>query len=116
MGRYVPGNSKWSLELQVHIHQFYLFQAYRSGLRVGDLISEDFEQHFATKFRQIASDHMRAFNIEFDVENEIEKYRQLAEEIRPYVCETVSYLHEILSSGKKVLVEGANASMLDIGT
>merc|ERR1712141_592110 len=44
----------------------------------------------------------------------IEKYRQLAEEIRPYVCETVSYLHEILASGKKVLVEGANASMLDI--
>ena len=58
---------------------------------------------------------MRAFNIEFDVEKEIEKYRELAEEIRPYVCETVSYLHEILSSGKKVLVEGANASMLDIG-
>merc|ERR1711894_750736 len=57
---------------------------------------------------------MRAFNIEFDVEKEIEKYRELAEEIRPYVCETVSYLHEILSSGKKVLVEGANASMLDI--
>ena len=58
---------------------------------------------------------MRAFNIEFDVENEIEKYRELAEAIRPYVCETVSYLHEILASGKKVLVEGANASMLDIG-
>jgi len=92
----------------------YASKAYRSGLRVGDLVSEDFEQHFATKFRQIASDHMRAFNIEFDVENEIEKYRELAEEIRPYVCETVSYLHEILASGKKVLVEGANASMLDI--
>lgn len=37
-----------------------------------------------------------------------------AERIRPLVRETVHYLHSALKCGKKVLVEGANAAMLDI--
>ena len=77
-----------------------------------DLVADDFETYFAQKFRRIASYHEQAYGIEIDVEEEITKYQQLALEIKPFVCETVSYLHEVLSSGKKVLVEGANASML----
>ena len=45
---------------------------------------------------------------------EIERYRQLAERVRPLVVESVSYLHKRLVEGKKILVEGANAAMLDI--
>ena len=45
---------------------------------------------------------------------EIERYRQLAERVRPLVVESVSYLHKKLAEGKKILVEGANAAMLDI--
>lgn len=41
-------------------------------------------------------------------------FRRYAERIRPYVKETVQYLHQALKDGKKVLVEGANAAMLDI--
>lgn len=37
-----------------------------------------------------------------------------AERIRPFVKETVHYLHMALKSGQKILVEGANATMLDI--
>lgn len=81
---------------------------------MGDLTSDDFDSNFIPKFRQLAADHIKAFGIEINIDEEIENYRKLAEEIRPYVCETVSYLHEVLSSGAKVLVEGANASMLDI--
>ena len=77
-----------------------------------DLVADDFEKYFAQKFRRIASYHEQAYGIEIDVEEEITKYQQLALEIKPFVAETVSYLHDVLSSGKKVLVEGANASML----
>lgn len=41
-------------------------------------------------------------------------FRRYSERIRPYVKETVQYLHQALKDGKKVLVEGANAAMLDI--
>ena len=38
----------------------------------------------------------------------------LAERLRPYVIDSVTYIHNAISQGKKVLVEGANALMLDI--
>lgn len=38
----------------------------------------------------------------------------LAIRLRPYVIDSVGYLHKSLAEGKKVLVEGANALMLDI--
>ena len=34
--------------------------------------------------------------------------------MRPLVVESVSFLHKQLEDGKNVLVEGANAAMLDI--
>lgn len=34
--------------------------------------------------------------------------------IRPMVCDTVWYLHHAIQDQKKIIVEGANATMLDI--
>jgi len=48
------------------------------------------------------------------VEKELLRYRDYAEKLRPLVCDTVDYLKNELRSNKKVLVEGANAAMLDI--
>ena len=52
--------------------------------------------------------------LQVDVEAEIARYEKYAERIRPYVVESVSYLNSALRKGQKVLVEGANAAMLDI--
>lgn len=49
-----------------------------------------------------------------NIKEELEKYREYAERVRPMVYETVSYLDRALRDGKKVMVEGANATMLDI--
>lgn len=38
----------------------------------------------------------------------------LAERLKPYVIDSVTFIHKAISEGKKVLVEGANALMLDI--
>jgi adenylosuccinate synthase len=38
----------------------------------------------------------------------------LAERVKPYVVDTIPYLHEQIKAGKRILVEGANALMLDI--
>ena len=53
-------------------------------------------------------------NLEVDKETELKRYREFAEIIRPMVTETVSYVHDAICQGKNVLVEGANAAMLDI--
>jgi adenylosuccinate synthase len=38
----------------------------------------------------------------------------LAEKLRPFVIDSVVYIHQALATGKRILVEGANALMLDI--
>jgi adenylosuccinate synthase len=38
----------------------------------------------------------------------------LAERLRPFVIDSIVYVHEALARGKRILVEGANALMLDI--
>lgn len=53
-------------------------------------------------------------NLTVDVDTELARYKKYAEKIRPLVSETVSFLDKALKDGKKVLVEGANAAMLDI--
>lgn len=49
-----------------------------------------------------------------DVEEEVAKYKKYAERMRPLVTNSIAYIHKCLHSNKKVLVEGANAAMLDI--
>jgi adenylosuccinate synthase len=38
----------------------------------------------------------------------------LAERLKPYVIDSVTYIHRALAENKRVLVEGANAAMLDL--
>ncbi|KAK6639537.1 hypothetical protein RUM43_007810 [Polyplax serrata] len=91
----------------------YSSKATRNGLRIADLLGNF--TLFTEKFRGLVQMYQRMFpQLEVNVEEELLRYKELAEKIRPYVAETVSYLHNALRSGKKVLVEGANAAMLDI--
>lgn len=53
-------------------------------------------------------------DLNVDIEAELEKYKEYAEQVRPFVVETISYLNGAIKAGKMVLVEGANAAMLDI--
>jgi adenylosuccinate synthase len=40
--------------------------------------------------------------------------QDLAQRLKPFVIDSVVYIHHALASGKRVLVEGANALMLDL--
>ncbi|XP_011193293.1 adenylosuccinate synthetase [Zeugodacus cucurbitae] len=91
----------------------YSSKATRNGIRVGELLG-DFNI-FADKFKSIVATHLRLFpSINIDVEAELARYKEYAEKIRPYVKDTICFLHTALRQGKKILVEGANAAMLDI--
>jgi adenylosuccinate synthase len=49
-----------------------------------------------------------------NIEAEIERYRKYADILRAQVIDSVTLIHEDISRGYKVLVEGANAALLDI--
>lgn len=67
------------------------------------------------RFQGLAAVYQRMFpDLQVDVDAELVRYKVFAERIRPYVVESVSYVHSALRRGQKVLVEGANAAMLDI--
>ncbi|TFK36430.1 AMPSase 1 [Crucibulum laeve] len=90
----------------------YSGKASRSGLRVHHLFDHD---TFAEKFRKLVEGRFKRYgHFEYDTEGEIQRYKVLAERLKPYVIDSVVYIHEALASGKKVLVEGANALMLDL--
>ncbi|KAI0929295.1 hypothetical protein AcW1_006278 [Taiwanofungus camphoratus] len=90
----------------------YSAKASRSGLRIHHLFDHE---TFAQKFRKIVEGRFKRYgHFEYDTEGEIVRYKALAERLRPYVVDSVVYIHQALAQGKKVLVEGANALMLDL--
>lgn len=91
----------------------YSSKANRTGIRVSDLLG-DF-QVFNEKFTHLVEVYKKMFpNLEVDIPQELERYKVFAEQIRPMVSDTVHFLSSQLKANKQVLVEGANAAMLDI--
>jgi len=90
----------------------YSGKASRSGLRVHHLFDQD---TFTSKFRKIVEGRFKRYgHFEYDTEGEIERYKHLAERLKPFVIDSVAYIHDALEARKRILVEGANALMLDI--
>ncbi|KAI5122198.1 hypothetical protein M0805_002687 [Coniferiporia weirii] len=90
----------------------YSGKASRSGLRVHHLFNHE---TFAAKFRKIVEGRFKRYgHFEYDTEGEILRYQALAERLKPYVIDSLSFLHAQIGQGKRVLVEGANALMLDL--
>mmetsp|Transcript_12331 Transcript_12331/g.22252 ORF Transcript_12331/g.22252 Transcript_12331/m.22252 type:complete len:542 (-) Transcript_12331:136-1761(-) len=90
----------------------YASKISRNGIRIGDLKNMDF---FEMRFRELTSAHMRAFpGLEIDVEGQLEYYRSIAPQIAAMTTDTIEYTNEAYDTGKKILIEGANATMLDI--
>ncbi|TKC42531.1 hypothetical protein EI555_012763, partial [Monodon monoceros] len=92
----------------------YSSKAARTGLRVCDLLS-DFDE-FSTRFKNLAHQHQSMFpTLEIDVEGQLKRLKGFAERIRPMVRDGVYFMYEALHGApKKILVEGANAALLDI--
>ncbi|MBE8949033.1 MAG: adenylosuccinate synthase [Quinella sp. 3Q1] len=94
----------------------YIDKADRIGIRVCDLIDRE---EFAKKVRDVLKIKnlilQNVYNHAPLDENEIiREYQAYADKIRPFVCDTITLLNDQVDSGKKILFEGAQATMLDI--
>ncbi|MBR4642142.1 MAG: adenylosuccinate synthase [Selenomonadaceae bacterium] len=94
----------------------YIDKADRIGIRVCDLIDRE---EFAKKVRDVLKIKNlileKVYNhAPLDAEEIIREYEGYAERLRPFVCDTITLLNAQIDAGKKILFEGAQATMLDI--
>ena len=88
----------------------------RRGIRVAELIETDI---FPERFRTIAAEKdviAKALGIyePWNIEAQLLHFQELGKQLRPYVCDTAGFLHQAIKAGKRLLFEGAQATMLDI--
>ncbi|KAL6867750.1 hypothetical protein ACP4OV_015774 [Aristida adscensionis] len=93
----------------------YSSKVTRNGLRVCDLRHMD---TFGDKIDVLLKDAASRFQ-GFKYSNsmlkeEVERYKRFAERLEPYIADTVHVLNESIEQKKKILVEGGQATMLDI--
>ncbi len=94
----------------------YIDKADRIGIRVCDLIDRD---EFAAKVQSVVGMKnlllQKVYNhAPLDAEGIIREYEGYAARLRPFVCDTITLLNAEVDAGKKILFEGAQATMLDI--
>ena len=92
----------------------YMDKTGRNGLRVGDLL----DKNFTTQYIKLRMKHQRLldnFNFQEDISNWEEEFFEALEFLREFKIVNGEYfINEKISSGKRVLAEGAQGSMLDV--
>ncbi len=94
----------------------YEDKAGRRGIRFGDFVRfECFEKAYDALLEE-KTQILKAFDL-FDGSDdraERDRYRQIAERLRPLVCDTAGLLNRDIRDGKRLLFEGAQGTMLDM--
>jgi adenylosuccinate synthase len=86
----------------------------RTGLRAGDLLTPDFPEHLKMRLQE-ANKMLLAMGAEPLAEDKVlAESLEIAERMRPYIKDTVTYLNDAIKKGQKILFEGAQGTMLDI--
>jgi len=84
----------------------------RNGIRVGDL--QDM-QYFESRLRFLVQQLQQSYpELKVDIEKELAYFREIRPEILSMTTDTVVLVNEAHKSQKRILIEGANATMLDI--
>ncbi|OBT75373.1 adenylosuccinate synthetase [Pseudogymnoascus sp. 05NY08] len=85
----------------------------RSGIRISEIFDEEL---FETKLRRIAAGFKKRYGdlLEYDPEAEIAAFKEYRQKLAPFVIDQVPFLQSAKASNTSILVEGANAIMLDI--
>jgi len=91
----------------------YSTKAARSGIRIHEVFDQGL---FERKLRKLASGYKLRFGdlLKYDVEDEIRRFREYRPKLAEYCVDAVHLIQNIQKQNGKILVEGANALMLDI--
>lgn len=94
----------------------YMDKSERIGIRVCDLLNS---KVFEEKLRRNVERKNKLFKElygtnGFDFEEIYKKYSGYAQKIKPFVTDTTVLLYDLIKSGKQVLFEGAQGTLLDL--
>lgn len=94
----------------------YADKASRVGIRVQDLLDPKI---FHQKVQAAMKSKADILRLVYDqnvagLEEECDRYLQMAETLRPYIADTSLILWQAVREGKRILYEGAQGTMLDI--
>lgn len=94
----------------------YADKAERSGIRIVDLMNEKiFKEKFDKLFELKKQTIKKLYKTEIDLNKKqiLKQYLALGRRIRPYVGDVSLEINKAINEGKKVLLEGAQGTMLD---
>ena len=93
----------------------YADKVNRCGLRIADFLDRDFTVQQITRRVAEANETLARHKLTtFEAEQVIAEVYTAFERLRPHVCNTIPVLHAAWKSGKKLLFEGAQGTLLDI--
>lgn len=86
----------------------------RSGIRLEDLYKADFAEVLKSQYinKSYLYGSEEAAMVEY--QKTLAEYTEYAAILKQYVCDTVSLLHQCIREDKNIVVEGAQATLLDI--
>lgn len=88
-------------------------KAARSGIRLAEVFNPAL---FESKLRRLADGYRKRYGdlFEYDVEEELARFNGYRSKLAKYAVDGVSFIRSAQESNTNILVEGANALMLDI--
>ncbi|KAK4749476.1 hypothetical protein SAY87_026925 [Trapa incisa] len=93
----------------------YSSKMIRNGIRVSDLRHMDTFPHKLDLLLSDAASRFQGFKYGPDMlKEEVERYKRFAERLEPFIVDTVHVMNQSIAQRKKILVEGGQATMLDI--
>jgi len=93
----------------------YVDKVKRAGIRVGEVLDiKSFEQRVRERAVAARREVSDVGGDTFDVEEVVTAFVAYAERLTPYVADTVNLLHDARERGENILLEGAQATFLDI--
>lgn len=90
----------------------YTDKVRRNGIRVHELMDfEKFEKRYKANLEMFKKMY-GAF--EYDEAKELSELEEVSEKIKPWIIDSAYFLNQALKENKKILIEGANGTLLDI--
>ncbi len=92
----------------------YSDKADRTGLRLGDILEDDFLDMVKTQ-AQTKNETLKNMGAEaLDIDTLVTQVKEAADYLRPFICDTIPLLHEAIQNDDEILFEGAQGVMLDV--
>ncbi|MEZ7875011.1 MAG: adenylosuccinate synthase [Bacteroidales bacterium] len=92
----------------------YMDKTGRNGLRVGDILADNFSERFNTLKNKHIS-FLKQFDFEYDINEREAEWLEAVEYLKGFNLVDGEYLiNGLLSENKRVLAEGAQGSLLDV--